>query len=107
MDDCSSTMYLALSAHDKLERLWSHIMADTTSGSFSHRVKNVTGLLAASMEPVFTTIGDVLINGRTKRLHPVGVVGQVQFVPVSDELRKYTGCFDGVRYGLIRLSSGI
>ena len=80
-------------------------MAETTSGSFSHIVQNMAGLLTESMAPVFTATGDTLVDGRTKYIHRVGVVGRVQFVPVSDGMRKYTGCFDGVRYGLIRFSS--
>ncbi len=56
---------------------------------------------------MFTTTGNTSVDGSTKQIHRIGVVGQVQFVPVSDGLRTYTGCFDGVRYGLLRLSSAI
>jgi hypothetical protein len=107
MDDFSSSAYLSLPASDKLKQLWSRIMAETTSGSFAHPVSTAVGLLTQSMVPVFTTIGDTLVDGHTKYIHRVGVVGQVQFVPVSEGLRKYTGCFDGVRYGLIRLACSL
>jgi hypothetical protein len=108
MNDLSSPAYLTMSASQKLERLWGNIMVDTTSGTHLNKVTALMGLMSESMEPSFTTIGDTFKNGRRKLVHSVGVVGKVVFTPApveKDRSHGYTGCFQGVHYGLLRLSS--
>ncbi len=95
-------------ACEKLERLWDNIMNDTSYGTYPNKVSMLMGLMSESLEPSFTTMGDVFVNGRRKLIHSVGVVGKVVFTPTSiGAVTGYTGCFQGAHYGLIRLSSAV
>jgi hypothetical protein len=102
-----SKEYLAKSAEDKLDDLWTNIMEDTTSGKFPSVVE-LPGIFLESMEPSFSGKGDAMPAGslygtRTKYIHSVGAVGKVKFVAKSTS--PYTGIFKGADQGLIRLSS--
>jgi len=53
--------------------------------------------------PTFDALGDELPSGRRRITHAVGSVGKVKFIARPN---KYTGIFQGAKYGIIRISLG-
>jgi hypothetical protein len=99
--------YFDLSAAEKHDQLWNHIMADTESAEFPGSLE-IAGIFLESMQPTFTTKGDAMKSGwfsqRYKYIHTVGAVGKVRFVPQPGH--SYSGIFQGANHGLVRLSLG-
>jgi len=102
-----SKEYLAKTAQQKQNELWTEITRDTTPGSFPSPAV-LAGLFTADMKKSFDTDGDAMpaygiLGTRTKFIHSVGTVGKVKFV--SNGKHEYSGIFKGAQYGLIRMSS--
>lgn len=100
-DDFSSAQYQALSAKDKMTKLWSKITEDETELGFYSAITLGT-IFLESMSPTFSHQADSLPDGRKKLIHTVGVIAQGELV--MDPSNGYTGVFEGVSNVLIRLS---
>ena len=94
--------YIAMSASDKLDKLWEQISSDTTSGTWAA----LPGLMQQEVDPTFDSPGDNFpcdSDGcRRKTIHAVGVISKVKLV-VEDS--PFSGIFKGADYGLIRHSN--
>jgi len=105
--EVSSAAYQALSAQAKADRLWSNCLEDKSSAQWFHRLAAIFKLITQPVCPVFRAPGDELAknwNGknRVKSIHPVGVVGKVQWKDLGGH--PYSGIFKGAKHGLARLS---
>jgi len=105
--EVSSAAYQALSAQAKADRLWSNCLEDKSSAQWFHRLAAIFKLITQPVCPVFRAPGDELAknwNGknRLKSIHPVGVVGKVQWRDLGGH--PYSGIFKGAQHGLARLS---
>jgi len=107
--EVSSPGYLAMSARDKMNRIWDNCMMNTTSAPW-FTLLEMLGLFTESMCPTMRSQGDELpwekslvwYGWRKKYIHTVGAVGKVEWRSVGDH--PYTGIFQGARQGIIRLS---
>jgi hypothetical protein len=100
--DFSSAKYQAQTAQQKMTQLWKEIKSDTTPYGW-YSALSFAGLFFENMKTSFDTYSDVLPEGRKKLIHSVGSVAQFEFVPKSGS--PYTGVFEGVSNGLIRIST--
>ena len=92
MEDVSSSSYLSLPAAAKADRLWSNCQADTRPSPWPSTFRSGLGaILLQSACPSLTTVGDELLRGRRKFVHPVGVVGRVEWRDHGGH--PYTGIF--------------
>ena len=77
--DAHGADYIAKSAADKLDQLWTSINADHSTGNWI----DLAGVLAEGMEEVFNSPGDEFPcywwGCRSKDIHTVGVVSKVKF----------------------------
>ena len=77
--DAHGDAYIALTAAQKLDQLWTQIKSDSSEGSWAH----LPGVLIESMAPSFDAPGDDMPcywNGcRNKDIHSVGVISKVKF----------------------------
>ena len=94
--------YTALPAAKKQAMIWDNILLDNSSNSRP----SITGIFTQSMCPSLEAPGDEMPTDRKgttrqKYIHSVGSVGMVEFV--SSESR-YTGLFQGARFGIVRIS---
>ena len=100
--DAHGDDYIAKSASDKLDQLWTQITSDSSSGSWLH----LPGVLIEGMKETFDTPGDDMPcywdGCRNKDIHSVGVVSKVKFEAASSP---FSGIFKGADYGLIRHST--
>ena len=100
--DAHGDAYIAKSAADKLDQLWTQIKSDDSSGSWLH----LPGVLVEGMAETFDTPGDDMPcywdGCRNKDIHSVGVISKVKF-QVQDS--PFSGIFKGSDYGLIRHST--
>ena len=108
--DVHSDSYLALSAKDKMTRLWANIIAVKTPGEWDGFL-SLLKIFAVPMCPTYQAQGDEmpyvkkLFFGwyRKKLLHNAhGAVGQVEWR--SRGGHPYTGIFKGAKQGIVRLS---
>jgi len=107
LEEVSSPAYLALSAAEKADRLWSNCLDDSTSAPWFSSLDQGVKLIAEPMCPVFRTPGDELANQgdgttRAKVIHTVGAVGRVEWKDLGGH--NYSGIFNGAQHGLVRLS---
>ena len=100
-DDFSSAQYQALSAKDKVTKLWTKITEDETELGFYSPLTLAT-IFLEDMSTTFNHQSDSFPDGRKKLIHTVGVVAQGEFV--VDPTNGYSGVFEGVSNVLIRLS---
>ena len=102
--ECNTDEWIAKSASEKMDTLWSKITADTSKGDW-----HLAGLLVEGMDEVFSSKGDEFPcywNGcRNKDIHSVGTVAKVKFNSNGAGAGKFTGIFsESADHGLIRLS---
>jgi len=107
LDEVSSPAYLALSAKEKADRLWSNCLDDSTSAPWFSSLDQGVKLITEPMCPVFRTPGDELPDQgdgttRAKVIHTVGAVGRVEWRDLGGH--NYSGVFTGAQHGLVRLS---
>jgi len=107
LEEVASPAYLALSAEEKADRLWSNCLDDSTSAPWFSSLDQGLKLLTEPMCPVFRTEGDELPEQgdgttRAKVIHTVGAVGRVEWRDVGGH--NYSGIFKGAQHGLARLS---
>jgi len=107
LDEVSSPAYLALSAKEKADRLWSNCLDDSTSAPWFSSLDQGVKLVTEPMCPVFRTPGDELADQgdgttRAKVIHTVGAVGRVEWRDLGGH--NYSGVFKGAQHGLVRLS---
>merc|ERR1712130_81336 len=107
LEEVASPAYLALSAEEKADRLWSNCLDDSTSAPWFSSLDQGLKLLTEPMCPVFRTGGDELPEQgdgttRAKVIHTVGAVGRVEWRDVGGH--NYSGIFKGAKHGLARLS---
>jgi len=107
LEEVSSPSYLALSAQEKADRLWSNCLDDSTSAPWFSSLDQGVKLITEPMCPVFRTPGDELPDQgdgttRAKVIHTVGAVGRVEWRDLGGH--NYSGVFKGAQHGLVRLS---
>ena len=103
---CEGPDYIALTAEEKLNRIWENCADDQTSASWLGMLE-VGEIMFEDMCPTFNTKGDQLPLGwtgnvRQKYIHTVGTVGKVEWVDLGGH--PYTGIFQGASQGIARLS---
>ena len=64
LQDVTSPDYIALTAAEKADRLWSNCLADTSSAEAPSLFRTVASLVGESMCPTFHTPGDALPASR-------------------------------------------
>lgn len=90
--DVTSSSYLSLPAAEKVDRLWSNCLSDTKPAPWPSTMTTGLGVtFLQSMCPSLITPGDELPAGRRKLIHPVGVVGRVEWRDKGGH--PYTGIF--------------
>jgi len=107
--DVSSAEYLTLSAMEKMRRIWSNCMMNTSSAPWYSKLE-MLGMVTEAMCPTFREQGDelpwekglALYGWRRKYIHTVGAVGQVEWRNIGGH--PYTGIFQGATQGIVRLS---
>lgn len=96
--------YDSLSAADKMDVLWSRVVANTTSAPWPPAATVGPKLLGESMQPTVQFVSDELPEGRTKIIHSVAAVAQVRFV--FNGAGNYTGVLgSGAERMILRASS--
>ena len=95
-DDFSSAQYQALSAKDKMTKLWSKITEDQSELGFYSTITQA-GIFLESMPITFSHQADDFPEGRKKLIHTVGAIAQAEFV--VDPSNGYSGVFEGVETG--------
>ena len=93
--------YIALSRHEKADKIWAKVTENTSSGKW-----HLAGVLFVGQNEVFDTPGDELAcywNGcRNKTIHAIGDVAKVEWADKGSH--PYTGIFKGGDTGFVRLS---
>merc|ERR1719266_965488 len=107
--EVSSPEYIALTAAEKSEIIWTNVMEDLTPADW-FGVLELPGIFTESMCPTLRAPGDelpweegIISDGtRYKYIHTVGAVGQVQWVDRGGH--SYSGIFSGATKGVVRFS---
>merc|ERR1711997_485510 len=107
--EVSSPEYIALTAAEKSEIIWTNVMEDLTPADW-FGVLELPGIFTESMCPTIRAPGDelpweegIISDGtRYKYIHTVGAVGQVQWVDRGGH--SYSGLFSGATKGVVRFS---
>merc|ERR1712018_1108930 len=108
--EVSSPEYIALSAAEKSEIIWSNVLEDITPADW-FGVLELPGIFTESMCPTLRAPGDelpweegIISDGtRYKYIHTVGAVGQVEWRDLGGH--SYSGIFNGGSVnGWVRLS---
>jgi len=107
--EVSSDEYIALSAAEKNEIIFTNCLEDQSSGSWPGLLE-LPGIFIESMCPTLRAPGDelpyeegLLTSGyRKKYIHSIGTVGQVEWRNLGDH--PYTGIFEGASQGIVRFS---
>jgi len=107
--EVSSAEYIALTAAEKSEIIWSNVMEDLTPADWFSLLE-MPGIFTESMCPTLRAPGDelpweegIISDGtRYKYIHTVGAVGQVQWVDRGGH--SYSGLFSGATKGVVRFS---
>lgn len=101
--DFTSPAYQALSAEEKLNKLWLKLSEKPqTYGWYS--AFQIYTLLFRDVKPSFTEVSDVFISQRKKLIHAVGMVAKAKVFGNESAKSKYSGVFKGCENALVRLS---
>ncbi|KAL4497160.1 hypothetical protein ABPG72_019480 [Tetrahymena utriculariae] len=96
--DFTSQIYQSKSRSEKLTLIWEEIIKDKTSADASF----AGGVLIEFMDPTIQRVSDILREGTSNVLHPIGTVCKAEFIPTSNN--PYTGFFQGADSLIIRFS---
>merc|ERR1712018_812622 len=107
--EVSSPEYIALTAAQKSEIIWSNVLEDLTPADW-FGLLDLPGIFTESMCPTLRAPGDelpweegIIQDGtRYKYIHTVGAVGQVEWRNLGGH--SYSGIFTGATKGVVRFS---
>ncbi|KAL4453151.1 hypothetical protein ABPG74_015382 [Tetrahymena malaccensis] len=96
--DFTSQNYQSMTRSQKQTLIWEELIKDKTSADAPF----AGGVLVESMDPTIQRVSDILPEGRSKVLHPIGTVCKAEFIPTPNS--PYSGFFQGADSLIIRFS---